>query len=145
LLGKSKAVSALAYNRHAMPAPVPYFDVVRQMKSAFNDRLQMVLYARQHGIEAAARAFRTTVPSVRKGWRRYEAERLKWLEERSRAPHSCHHKIGGELADCVVALRRQLPTFGAQRLKREWDLPLSHMAIQRILRERGLIRPQPRK
>jgi transposase len=49
-----------------MPAPVPYFDVVRQMKSAFNYRLQMVFYARPHGIKAAARAFRTTVSTVRK-------------------------------------------------------------------------------
>lgn len=128
-----------------MPAPVPYFDVVRQMKNAFNYRLQMVLYAQQHGIKAAARAFRTTVPTVRKWWRRYEAEGLKGLEERSRAPHSCPHKIGGELAKRVVALRRQLPSFGAQRLKREWDLPLSHIAIQHILGEHGLIRPRPRK
>jgi hypothetical protein len=44
-----------------------------------------------------------------------------------------------------VALRRRLPTFGAQRLKREWDLPLSHMAIQRIWREHGLLRPRRRK
>ncbi len=54
------------------------------------------------------------------------------MQELSRAPRSCPHKIVGELAQRLVELRRQLPTFGAQRLKREWDLPLSHMAIQRI-------------
>ncbi|MGA3169057.1 MAG: hypothetical protein ABSF14_23405 [Terriglobia bacterium] len=41
-----------------MSAPVPYFDVVRQMENAFNYRLQLVAYARQHGIKAAARDFR---------------------------------------------------------------------------------------
>ena len=56
-----------------MSAPVPYFEVVRQMKNAFNYRLRLVTHARQHGIKAAARAFRTTVPTVRKWGRRYEA------------------------------------------------------------------------
>jgi transposase len=128
-----------------MPAPVPYFDVVRQMPNAFNYRLQLVTFARQQGIKAAARAFRTTVPTVRKWLRRYEKQGLKGLQELSRAPHSCPHKIGGEWVQRVVELRRQLPTFGAQRLKREWDLPLSHMAIQRILREHGLLVPRGRR
>jgi transposase len=82
---------------------------------------------------------------VRKWLRRYEAQKLHGLQELSRAPHSCPHKITGELAERVIALRRRLPTFGAQRLKREWDLPLSHMAIQRILRQQGLLRPRRRK
>ena len=128
-----------------MPAPVPYFQVVRHMKNAFDYRLRLVTYARQQSIKAAARAFRTTVPTVRKWLRRYEDQRLHGLQELSRAPHSCPHKITGELAARVVALRRRLPTFGAQRLKREWDLPLSHMAIQRILRQQGLLRPRRRK
>ncbi len=128
-----------------MPAPVPYFEVVRQMKNAFNYRLRLVTHARQHGIKAAARAFRTTVPTVRKWVRRYQARGLKGLQEVSRAPHSCPHKIVGELARRVVELRRRLPTFGAQRLQREWDLPLGHTAIERILRQHDLIRPRRRK
>jgi len=128
-----------------MPAPVPYFDVVRQMKNAFNYRLRLVTHARQHGIKAAARAYRATVPTVRKWWRRYEERGLKGLEELSRAPHSCPHKITGELAERVVELRRQLPTFGARRLKREWALPLGHGAIERILRQHGLLVPRRRK
>ena len=50
-----------------MPAPVPYFDVVRHMKNAFNYRLQLVTLARQHGIKAAARAYRTTLPTAASG------------------------------------------------------------------------------
>jgi len=128
-----------------MATPVPYFDVVRDMKNAFNYRLRLVTHARQHGIKAAAREYRATVPTVRKWLRRWEEQGLKGLQELSRAPHSCPHKITGELAQRVVELRRQLPTFGAQRLQREWDLPLSHMAIQRILREQGLLVPRRRK
>ncbi len=128
-----------------MPAPVPYFDVVRQMKNAFNYRLRLVTHARQHGIKAAARAFRTTVPTVRKWLRRYEGQGLKGLQELSRAPHSCPHKIQGELVQRVVELRRRLPTFGARRLQREWELPLGHTALSRILREHGLIPRRRRK
>ena len=45
-----------------MSAPVSYFDVVRQMKNAFNYRFRLVTHARQHGINPSAdgRAFRTT-------------------------------------------------------------------------------------
>ena len=124
-----------------MLAPVPYFEVVRQMPNAFNYRLRLVTHARQHGIKAAARAFRTTLPTVRKWLRRYEGQGLKGLQELSRAPRSCPHKIVGELAQRVVELRRQLPTFGARRLQREWELTLGHGAIERILREHGQLRP----
>ena len=98
-----------------MPTPGPYFEVVRQMSNAFNYRLRLVAHARQHGIKAAARAFRTTVPTVRKWLRRYAGQGLKGLQELSRAPHSCPHKIVGAVAQRVVDLRRQLPTFGARR------------------------------
>lgn len=128
-----------------MPAPVPYFDVVREMKNAFNYRLRLVMDARQHGIKAAARTYRTTVPTVRKWLRRYQAQGLKGLQELSRAPRSCPHKITGEVERQVVALRRRLPTFGARRLQREWDLPLGHTAIERILRQHGLLRPRRRR
>ncbi len=128
-----------------MPAPVPYFDVVREMKNAFNYRLQLVTYARQHGIKAAAREYRTPVLTVRKWFRRWKEQGVKGLQELSRAPHSCPHKITGERAQYVVDLRRQLPTFGARRLKREWDLPLGHTAIERILRQHQLLRPRRRK
>jgi len=87
------------------------------MKNAFNYRLCLVTHARQHGIKAAARAFRTAPLTVRKWLRRYQAQSLTELQELSRAPRSYPHKIGGELAQKVVELRRRLPTFGAQRLK----------------------------
>jgi hypothetical protein len=45
----------------------------------------------------------------------------------------------------VLLLRQQLPTFGAARLKREFDLPISHMAMQRIWREHGLLKKRPKK
>ncbi len=128
-----------------MHSPAPYFDLIREMKNAFNHRLRLVHYARQHGIKAAARAFQTTRPTVRKWLRRYEAQHLQGLEELSRAPHSCPHKVQGEREGQVVALRRQLPTFGAQRLRREFDLPVSPGTAYRLWRQHGLLPRRRRK
>src|SRR6516165_12100332 len=44
-----------------------------------------------------------------------------------------------------MARCQQLPTFGAARLKREFDLPISHRAMQRIWREHGLRKPRRKK
>ena len=126
-------------------AAAPYFDLVREMKNAYNHRLRLVQHARQHGIKPAARAFATTVPTVRKWLRRFQQLGLKGLREHSRAHLQCPHKTSPEIEQQVLALREKLPTFGAARLKREFDLPISHMAIQRIWREHGLIRKRRKK
>lgn len=45
----------------------------------------------------------------------------------------------------MLHLRRQRPTFGAARLRREFDLPLSHVAIQRLWRAHRRIPKRRRK
>ena len=69
-----------------MTTPASYFDLIREMKDAYTHRLRVVDYARRHGIRAAARAFRTTIPTVRQWLRRYQQEGPSGLQERSRAP-----------------------------------------------------------
>ena len=54
--------------------------MVRQRKNPFSYRLRLVTQARQHGLKAAARAFQTTRPTVRKWVRRFQAQGLKGLE-----------------------------------------------------------------
>ena len=77
--------------------------------------------------------------------RRYQQQGLSGLREHSRAHHSCPHKTSQAIEQQVIALRQKLPTFDAARLKREFDLPLSHMAMQRIWREHGLLKPRKKK
>jgi transposase len=123
----------------------PYFDLIREMRDAYNHRLRLVQSARLIGLKPTARAFATTVATVRKWLRRYQRQGPSGLLERSRAHQHCPHKASPEIEQQVLALRQKLPTFGAARLKREFDLPLSHMAIQRIWRQHGLIRKRRRK
>ena len=115
------------------------------MSDAYNHRLRLVQHVRQHGIKPTARAFATSVATVRKWWRRYQQQRLAGLKELSRAPRHCPHKTPREVEQQVLALRQKLPTFGAARLKREFDLRPSHVAIQRIWRAHGLIAKRRRK
>src|SRR5712691_4410026 len=99
-----------------MAASARYFDLVREMKNAYNHRL-----------------------------RRYQQLGPSGLLEVSRAPHLQPRKTPSALEQQLVALRKSLPTFGARRLIREFDLPISHRALDRIWRAHGLLRKRRRK
>ena len=126
-------------------AAARYYDLVREMTDAYNHRLRLVESVRQRGIKPTARLFATTVPTVRKWLHRYQQRGPSGLRELSRAPHHQPRKTGSQIEQQVVALRQQLPTFGARRLIREFDLPLSHRALERIWRSHGLMKKRRRK
>ena len=129
-----------------MPAvSAPYFVLIREMRDAYNHRLRLVESARQRGIKPTARLFQTTVPTVRKWLRRFQQQGLRGLIEQSRAPRHQPNQTSPAVEQQVVALRQQLFTFGARRLIREFDLPLSHGALERIWREHGLLHKRRRK
>src|SRR5579883_2595241 len=62
--------------------------------------------------------------------------------------YACRHQPHQTLANReaqFVQLRKTLPTFGARRLIREFELPISHRALERIWREHGLLHKRRRK
>lgn len=122
----------------------PYFDLIREMKDAYNHRLRLVESARQRGIKPTARLFQTTAPTVRKWLRRFQQQGPSGLREHSRAPHRQPRKTPAALEQQLVALRQTLPTFGARRLIGEFDLPVSHRTLERIWRVHDLM-PKRRK
>jgi transposase len=122
-----------------------YFDLVREMKDAYNHRLRLVESAKQIGIRPTARLFATTVPTVRKWLRRFKQHGPSGLRERSRARHHQPHKTPPNVEVQVVELRKTLPTFGSRRLIREFDLRIGHNALDRIWREHGLMEKRRRK
>ncbi len=125
-------------------ATVRYFDLVREVKSVYNHRLRLVQSARDRRIKPTARLFATTVPTVRKWLRRYQHGPSGLLEQ-SRAPHHQPRRTPAYIERQVVALRQILPIFGARRLIREFDLPLSHGALERNWRQHGLLKKRRRK
>src|SRR5713226_1797116 len=70
-----------------MATSARYFDLVREMKNAYNHRLRLVESAKQRGIKPTARLFTTTVPTVRKWLRRFQQRGASGLVALSRAPH----------------------------------------------------------
>src|SRR5579872_5686258 len=123
-----------------------YYDLIREMKqNTYNHRLRMVESAKERGIKPSARLFATTVRTVRKWLRRFERQGPSGLLDQSRARHHQAHKTPAHREAQVIELRKVLPTFGARRLIREFDLKLSHGAAERIWREHGLIRKRRRK
>lgn len=120
--------------------PIPYNTLRRMSRNTFDLHWQLVSHARSNGIKATARLFGCSILTVRKWLRRYEAEGLPGLRERSRAPRCCPHKTPPEVEEAVLAQRRRTPGFGAKRLKHEFGLKASEGAIQRILHQHGLTR-----
>ena len=128
-----------------MTAPTRYFDLVREMKSPYSHRLRLVESAKQRGIKPTAQLFATTAPTVRKWLRRYQQHGPSGLLDHSRARHLQSLKTPAAREAQLVELCKTLPTFGARRLIREFDLPISHAALERIWRQHGLMHKRRRK
>ena len=128
-----------------MITPARYFDLVRDMKHPYDHRLRLVESAKQRGIKATARLFATTVPTVRKWLRRFQQHGPSGLFEHSRARLHQPHKTPPTVEAQLIELRKILPSFGARRLKREFDLSVGHSAMERIWRQHGLMKKRRRK
>jgi transposase len=125
-----------------MLTSVRYFDLVREMKNAYNHRLRLVASAKQRGIKPTARLFGTTVSTVRKWLGQHGPSGLVALP---RARHHQPQKTPPTTEAQLVELRKTLPTFGSRRRIREFDLPISHRALERIWREHGVLKKRRRK
>jgi len=125
--------------------PIAYFNMMRQSKDPRYLRLELVRYATEHGVKPAARAFQTTPKTVRKWLKRHKPGTFDGLQEHSRAPHHQPNTVTAEQRQRVLDLKCQLPTWGAQRLKRDYDLPISEKAILKIYREEDEANPKRRK
>ena len=85
----------------------PVDERIRFIQDALSDRFTMSALCARFGI------------SRRIGYKwldRYEQEGRHGLQDRSRAPHHCPHRINGEIAVLICALRRAHPFWGARKL-----------------------------
>jgi len=128
-----------------MGASARYFALVREKKNPYNHHLRWVESAKQHGSKPTARLFATTVSTVRQWLRRYDQHGPSGLLEQSRARHRQPHETPLTIETQLVELRKTLPTFGARRFIREFDLPIGHGALERIWHEQGLLLKRRRK
>ena len=118
---------------------------VRVRIAVASDELNVAAFCAEHGIS------RETFYVWR---RRYRAEGLAGLEPRSRAPRTSPGRIGGDVEDAIVALRKELVALGVDagpgtiqwHLGRRGRRPVpSEATIWRTLVRRGCVVPEPRK
>jgi len=125
--------------------PLGYYTMLLRSKDRTYLRFELVRYAREHGIKPAARQFSTTVKTVRKWLRRWQPGSLQGLQDQSRAPLHPRQGITARARRRAITLKRQLPSWGAARIKRDFSLTLSAKALCRIWRAEGLLRKKRRK
>ena len=119
-----------------------------------DERLQFVRDALSDRFTMSERCARYGV-SRRIGYKwlsRYDAEGRRGLQDRSRAPHHCPHKIRPELAELLVAEREAHPHWGARKLLavlarrhpriRTWP---AASTVADLLARRGLVQKRRRR
>ena len=125
--------------------PIPYYNMTRESKDPKYIRFELVRLAKERGKKSAARLMGTTVKTVRKWVSRWIPGTLQGLEEHSRAPKNPIKRITDKQRQQVIALKRKLPSWGAERMKRDYGLTISEKAITRIWRQEGLLKIKRRK
>ena len=92
-------------------SPVNYVTMLegKNKESKFQLRLRLVRYAQNKGIREAARAFGCSRNTVRLWLRRYEADGIKGLQEKSKAPKYIPHKTSKYQEKQVIQARKQVP------------------------------------
>jgi transposase len=123
-----------------------YYDMITASDKNFSLRKNLVMFALENGIKPAARKFETTVKTVRKWVKRFEANRShEAFKELSRRPLSSPNKTPPEIEKRVIESRLKAPAFGAERLVDNFDLGINKNTAQRILKQANLTRKVRKK
>jgi transposase InsO family protein len=118
---------------------------VRLRIAVASDELNVAAFCREHGVSRQ---------SFYEWRRRYLADGLEGLEPRSRAPRTSPRRIGADVENAVVALRKELTELGVDHgpATIQWHLGRrglkavpSQATIWRVLVRRGFVVPEPRK
>ena len=108
----------------------------------------MVRYAKEHGIKPAARMFQTTPKTVRKWVRRFDAEKMPGLRDRSRRPHNPAGAIKPywyfKIQDVCATAQKHNKRINAVWIQRKHKVPYSTKTILKVMREVDFL-PQKKK
>jgi transposase InsO family protein len=123
-----------------------------------SERLRFVLALRKHRstFSSLCTAFGVAPKTGYKWQHQFEASGVAGLKDRSRRPKSNGRAISTAVAERLVALRHEYPSWGPKKLvgwleefEREWDVP-APSTVGELLKQRGLViarkrvrRPQP--
>jgi transposase-like protein len=118
---------------------------MRLSKDKKQQRYQMVIYAKEHGVKPTARLYATTPKTVRKWLKRFIEDGYQALDDLSRRPHSSPQAIPSDLQKKIVALKSKYKRLGAEQVKILENLPTSPKTIRKIWRKNGVSSRKRRK
>ncbi len=86
--------------------------------------------------------------TVRRWSKSYRENGEQGLQPKKTGPKRSKRAVPPELIQRVIRLKEKYPTWGARRLKHQFDLPCSSRTVHRILKKQGLLirvkaKPQP--
>ena len=125
--------------------PYQWYQVMRLSKDKKQQRYQMVIYAKEHGIKPTARLYATTPKTVRKWLMRFIDGGYQALNDLSKRPNSSPKAIQDDLAKKIVALKAVYKRVGAEHVKILEDLSVSAKTIRKIWRKNGVSSRSRRK
>ena len=125
--------------------PYPWYQVMRLSKDKKQQRYQMVIYAKEHGVKPTARLYATTPKTVRKWLYRYQEGGYQALNDISRRPHRSPKAIPDVRVKKIVALKPVYKHLGAELVKTLEKLPESAKTIRKIWRKNGVSSRKRRK
>ncbi|PYY22167.1 MAG: hypothetical protein DMG62_14995 [Acidobacteria bacterium] len=112
-------------------------------------RVQFVVAAirKEKPFRTLCKEFGVSTPTGRLWLRRYRAQGIEGIAERSRRPHHSPRKTSTGIEERVVEIRRRYPDWGARKLAYELQrsgMKLTVSTVHRILLRYGLVREQDR-
>jgi hypothetical protein len=125
--------------------PYPWYQVMRLSKDKKQQRYQMVIYAKEHGVKPAARCYATGPKTVRKWLLRFIENGYQSLDDLPKKPLSSPRAISDDRAKKIVALKNKYKRLGADQVKILEGLPESAKTIRKIWRKNGVSSRRRRK
>jgi putative transposase len=125
--------------------PYPWYQVMRLSKDKKQQRYQMAVYAKEHGIKPAARIYATGPKTVRKWLRRFDTGGYQALEDISRRPHHSPNKTPQDVIREIVGYKAEYKRLGAEQIKVLEDVKESAKTMRKIWRENGVSSRKRRK
>lgn len=125
--------------------PITYYQLMRISKDKKQQRYQMVIYAKEHGVKPTAKLYATGPKTVRKWLKRFNTGGYQALADLSRQPHCSPKKTPQELTQKIVKLKAEYKRVGAEQIKILEDLTTSAKTMRKIWRENGVSSRQRRK
>jgi transposase len=125
--------------------PYPWYQVMRLSKDKKQQRYQMCMYAKEHGIKPTAKLYATGPKTVRKWLRRFNEGGYQALVDLSRRPHHCPNATPPEAMRQIVKFKGKYKRLGAEQIKVLEDVKESAKTMRKIWRENGISSRQRRK